>query len=122
MRKQECLKGVRVVAYALSRVLTWTCSEFLSATEYTAIVFRPSSLQARMTRTAISPRLAMSTFWKFSAATALSCVRPFGARMAEATCRWPPLQGRLSCPDLCICCIICEARRQISKSAIQAKA
>src|SRR5215216_5529205 len=35
-----------------------TCSAVLSASEYTATVLMPSSLQARMTRMAISPRLA----------------------------------------------------------------
>ena len=42
--------------------LTWTCRHSLSAVEYTATVLSPSSLQARITRTAISPRLAISTF------------------------------------------------------------
>ncbi len=40
---------------------TWTCRHSSSAVEYTATVFRPSSLHALMTRTAISPRLAIST-------------------------------------------------------------
>src|SRR5215475_7380152 len=35
-----------------------TCSEFRSASEYTATVEIPSSLHAQMTRRAISPRLA----------------------------------------------------------------
>ena len=38
-----------------------TCSACSSACEYTATVFSPISWQARMTRTAISPRFAMST-------------------------------------------------------------
>src|SRR3954470_17097751 len=39
-----------------------TCSDSRSASEYTATVCTPSSRQARMTRNAISPRLAMRTF------------------------------------------------------------
>src|SRR5512142_3072894 len=39
-----------------------TCSESASAVECTATVWMPSSRQARMTRSAISPRLAMRTF------------------------------------------------------------
>ena len=35
-----------------------TCSELRSASDYTATVAMPSSLQAQMTRRAISPRLA----------------------------------------------------------------
>src|SRR5215203_2981602 len=39
-----------------------TCSDSRSASEYTATVCTPSSRHARMTRSAISPRLAMRTF------------------------------------------------------------
>src|SRR5687767_1202401 len=39
-----------------------TCSDSRSASEYTATVWMPSSRQARMTRSAISPRLATRTF------------------------------------------------------------
>src|SRR5690242_7442377 len=39
-----------------------TCSEFVSTSEWTATVLMPISLQARMTRSAISPRLAMRIF------------------------------------------------------------
>src|SRR6516165_6653706 len=39
-----------------------TCELYRSASEYTATVWMPSSLQALMTRTAISPRLAMRIF------------------------------------------------------------
>src|SRR5215210_3919070 len=39
-----------------------TCSDSRSASEYTATVCTPSSRQARMTRSAISPRLAIRTF------------------------------------------------------------
>src|SRR4051794_39296185 len=39
-----------------------TCSDSRSASEYTATVCTPSSRHARMTRSAISPRLAISTF------------------------------------------------------------
>src|SRR5436190_21482285 len=39
-----------------------TCSDSRSASEYTATVCTPSSRHARMTRSAISPRLAICTF------------------------------------------------------------
>src|SRR4030095_8388609 len=39
-----------------------TCSEFSSASEYTATVLMPSSRQAWMTRSAISPRFAIRIF------------------------------------------------------------
>src|ERR1051326_8986291 len=39
-----------------------TCSELRSASLYTATVFTPSSLQAQITRNAISPRLAINIF------------------------------------------------------------
>src|SRR5689334_8781919 len=39
-----------------------TCELYRSASEYTATVSIPSSLQAQMTRTAISPRLAIRIF------------------------------------------------------------
>src|SRR3954462_10748105 len=46
-----------------------TCSEFSSASEYTATVLMPSSRQAQMMRRAISPRLAIRIFlnmrWRF---------------------------------------------------------
>ncbi len=37
----------------------WTCRARESASEYTATVLMPRRLQVRMTRQAISPRLAM---------------------------------------------------------------
>src|SRR5688572_30678796 len=40
----------------------FTCSASLSAVECTATVCRPISRQARITRSAISPRLAIRTF------------------------------------------------------------
>src|SRR5687768_10224589 len=43
---------------------TW--SEFSSASEYTATVLMPSSRQAQMIRSAISPRLAMRIFLNMS--------------------------------------------------------
>src|ERR1700722_1958015 len=46
---------------ASSAKRTW--SELRSASEYTATVEIPSSLQAQMTRSAISPRLATRIFW-----------------------------------------------------------
>src|SRR6185437_565688 len=39
-----------------------TCSDSRSASEYTATAWMPSSWQARITRIAISPRLAIRTF------------------------------------------------------------
>src|SRR5580700_11275789 len=46
---------------------TWRL--FRSASEYTATVLMPRSLQAQITRTAISPRLAMRIFSNMSART-----------------------------------------------------
>src|SRR5690606_27502906 len=40
-----------------------TCMALASAVECTATVWMPSSLQARRMRRAISPRLAIRTFW-----------------------------------------------------------
>jgi hypothetical protein len=40
----------------------FTCSEFLSASLYTATVRMPISLHALMTRNAISPLFAIKTF------------------------------------------------------------
>src|SRR5690606_21671999 len=48
---------MQTVSSAIAR-----CMSSRSAVECTATVFNPSSLQARMMRSAISPRLAMSTF------------------------------------------------------------
>src|SRR5260221_7825708 len=50
------------IAWAAKR----TCRLSRSASEYTATVARPNSLQAQITRSAISPRLATSTFLKGS--------------------------------------------------------
>ncbi len=47
-----------------SAARTWSASR--SASEWTATVATPSSLQAAMMRRAISPRLATSTFWNTS--------------------------------------------------------
>src|SRR5262245_47903629 len=41
---------------------SFTCMLCRSASEWTATVFKPISRQARMMRTAISPRLAIKTF------------------------------------------------------------
>src|SRR5512134_1937536 len=49
---------------ASSAKRTW--SDSASAVEWTATVARPSSLHARITRRAISPRLAMRTFLNMS--------------------------------------------------------
>ena len=54
---------------------TWTCRHSSSAVEYTATVFRPSSLQARITRTAISPRLAIKTLENLVVAACPSAAR-----------------------------------------------
>src|SRR5688572_28467953 len=43
-----------------------TCRLSRSASEYTATVWMPSSRQARITRSAISPRLAIRTFLNMS--------------------------------------------------------
>src|SRR5215208_6559136 len=43
-----------------------TCSDSASAVEWTATVAMPSSRQARITRSAISPRFAMRTFLNMS--------------------------------------------------------
>src|SRR5690606_11813339 len=48
---------IQTVSSAMAR-----CMSSRSAVECTATVFNPSSLQARITRSAISPRLAISTF------------------------------------------------------------
>src|SRR5215469_16438316 len=45
----------------------FTCSEFLSASLYTATVRMPSSLHALITRSAISPRFAINTFRNINA-------------------------------------------------------
>ncbi len=50
---------------ASSAKRTWSDSE--SAVEWTATVPMPSSLHARITRRAISPRLAMRTFLNMEA-------------------------------------------------------
>src|ERR1700754_2897531 len=44
-----------------------TCIASLSAVEWTATVLMPISWQARWMRSAISPRLAIRTFWMFTA-------------------------------------------------------
>src|SRR5690349_21207253 len=46
----------------MSSSAKWTCREWVSAVEWTATVLMPISLQVRMTRRAISPRLAMRIF------------------------------------------------------------
>ncbi len=47
------------------------------------MVCRPISLQARITRTAISPRLAISTFWKHCAACAVLALALTAVRARE---------------------------------------
>src|SRR4051794_3786757 len=48
-----------------------TCSESVSAVEWTATERRPMSRQARITRSAISPRLAIRTFLNTVASSGL---------------------------------------------------
>ena len=72
--------------------LTCTWRQSLSATEYTATVLMPSSLQARMTRTAISPLFAMSTFL-------ICAVGVAGDALAATT--WEALFAR----DAWTCCL-----------------
>src|SRR5881296_2298672 len=52
-----------------------TCSESASAVEYTATVWMPSSRQAQMIRSAISPRLAIRIFLNMGCAGTGSCRR-----------------------------------------------
>src|SRR5437763_11476251 len=64
-----------------------TCRESRSASEWTATVFSPISLQARITRRAISPRLAMRT---------LEIMRKLpvaGSRLPETPGNWQPATG-----------------------------
>src|SRR5512143_470871 len=64
-----------------------TCRLPASASEYTATVLRPSSLHAHMTRSAISPRLAIRNFLNIAAAN-----RPLaGAGRPDAEQRAPVL-------------------------------
>src|ERR671933_1094034 len=65
-----------------------TCSDSRSASEYTATVSMPSSRQARMTRSAISPRLAMRTLrniarYDAARARALTVLEARPARVAR---------------------------------------
>ncbi len=60
-----------------------TCSDSRSASEYTATVSMPSSWHARMMRRAISPRLAIRTFWNKDLSPSSKRARlPPGARRA----------------------------------------
>ena len=61
MFKYESLDNLGPMQYASSA--NFTCSASASASEYTATDLMPSSLQARTIRTAISPRLAIKTFF-----------------------------------------------------------
>src|SRR6476469_3885849 len=60
IRRYELRLGGGPIQTSSSAKRTWSDSR--SASEYTATVSSPSSRQARMTRKAISPRLAMRTF------------------------------------------------------------
>src|SRR3954471_14861782 len=64
-----------------------TCSECSSADEYTATVEIPSSRQARITRSAISPRLAIRTLRK-SGGSALATGRlaALGISVTRSVC------------------------------------
>src|SRR5512138_3342457 len=59
-RRYDSREGAGPSKYASSAYRT--CNALRSASEYTATVSIPSSRQARMMRTAISPRLATRTF------------------------------------------------------------
>src|ERR1043166_9422508 len=61
---------------------SWTCMELASASEYTATVRMFSSLQARMIRTAISPRLATRSFSNMEI-EALRCLELRRAELEE---------------------------------------
>src|SRR5260370_9806979 len=52
-----------------------TCSALRSTSLYTATLLSPSSRQARMTRSAISPRLAISTLRKGQSDVEIVCAR-----------------------------------------------
>src|SRR6185369_16503197 len=56
-----------------------TCSASASAVEWIATDFSPASRQARITRSAISPRLAMRTFLNTARAYVLGGDRPGSA-------------------------------------------
>src|SRR5438046_782143 len=60
MERYDSLAAAGPTHTAWSARRTWRAS--LSASECTATVSMPSSRQARITRTAISPRLAVKTF------------------------------------------------------------
>src|SRR3954466_9524114 len=61
-----------------------TCRDSRSASEYTATVWMPSSRHARMTRSAISPRLAIRTFLNISPSRGRFAFEPGPARVARA--------------------------------------
>src|SRR3954470_19100726 len=65
---------------AWSANLTWSASA--SAVEYTATDARPISRHARITRSAISPRFAISTFLNMSAAPACASRGDLEQRLA----------------------------------------
>src|ERR1700733_1790344 len=65
-----------------------TCKLLRSASEYTATVWMPRSLQAQMTRTAISPRLAMRIFWNMSVWENSRSTRANGEQ-SLAVLHWP---------------------------------
>src|SRR5260221_848506 len=72
-----------------------TCSASRSASECTATVFRPISLQAEMMRRAISPRLAMRTFDIGMTVGYCSSVPGFGKCLGRPqSCRGPASAGR----------------------------
>src|SRR5690348_12814999 len=62
-----------------------TCNPLASAVECTATVAMPSSRQARMTRRAISPRLAISTF--LNTPSLLAPPGPARGRPTRGLCR-----------------------------------
>src|SRR5262245_4324232 len=66
-----------------------TCRESASAVEYTATVWMPSSRQAQMMRSAISPRLAIRIFLNMEGVGACSCRRG----LSNPEQRLPELHG-----------------------------
>src|SRR5678815_4321971 len=67
-----------------------TCRPWASASEYTATVLTPSSLQAQMTRRAISPRLAIRIFLNIPGAAVGPRTLPVGTDAEESV---PVLHG-----------------------------
>src|SRR5665213_449770 len=63
-----------------------TCSALRSSSEYTATVAMPISRQVRMTRTAISPRLAIRTFFNTQTSVGTCNFLPLALETLEFPC------------------------------------